>query len=254
MNTVTTHHVTRHSVAMHGVAAHQVARWSWVLTASLLAWSMSACSVLNPPATPPPAFFALDSAPTLTAPALNVQVPGPATASVPSASASASHPPTTSAARAPQLTLIINPPQAASGFDSQRMVYVRKAHQLEYFARNEWVDAPARMLGPLLVSAAQQTGAFAAVVLASGAASGDLRLSTELLQLQHNFQVSPSRVQVRLRVYLTHEKTRKVLAWQEFSAEAAAASDTPHGGVAAANVAVQQVLAQVARFLVERPQ
>jgi cholesterol transport system auxiliary component len=151
------------------------------------------------------------------------------------------------------LTLIISPPLAASGFDSQRIVYLRDAHHLEYFAHSEWVDPPARMLGPLLVSAAQQTGAFAAVVLASGTAAGDLRLSTDILQLQHNFQSQPSRVQLTLRAYLTDEKTRRVLAWQEFHAEVPAASDTPQGGVAAANRVVQEVLTQVAQFLVTRP-
>jgi len=115
------------------------------------------------------------------------------------------------------------------------------------------LNPPARMLGPLLVSAAQQTGAFAAVVLASGTAAGDLRLNTELLQLQHNFQTSPSRVQLRLRIYLSDEKTRKVLASKDFSAEAAAASDTPQGGVAAANAVVQQVLTQIAQFLADQP-
>jgi cholesterol transport system auxiliary component len=133
------------------------------------------------------------------------------------------------------------------------MVYVRQDHQLEYFAHNEWVDPPARMLEPLLVSAAQQTGAFAAVVLAPGAAAGDLRLNTDILRLQQNFQVHPSRVQLTLRVHLTDEKTRKVLAWQEFSADTPATSDTPPGGVAAANRAVQEVLTQLAQFLVNRP-
>ena len=103
------------------------------------------------------------------------------------------------------------------------------------------------------MSAAQRTGAFAAVVLASGTAAGDLRLSTELLQLQHNFQTQPSQVQLSLRVYLTDEKTRRVLAWQTLSAQEPACSDTPQGGVVAANQAVQAVLAQLAQFLINRP-
>lgn len=206
-----------------------VAGWARGLAVLLGVCSLCACSVLGKASSPPPAFYALDA------------VPGPATPSMPGATPDA------------LLTLIISPPRAASGFDSQRMVYVREDHQLEYFAHSEWVDPPARMLGPLLVSAAQQTGAFAAVVLASGAAAGDLRLNTDILRLQHNFQMSPSRVQLRLRVYLTDEKTRKVLAWKELSAEAVADSDTPQGGVVAANRAVQEVLTQVAQFLVNRP-
>jgi hypothetical protein len=90
-------------------------------------------------------------------------------------------------------------------------------------------------------------------VLASGTAAGDLRLSTDILKLQHNFQFRPSRVQLTLRVYLTDEKSRQVLAWKEISGEAPTTSDTPQGGVAAANVVVHEVLSQVAQFLIERP-
>jgi cholesterol transport system auxiliary component len=178
---------------------------------------------------PPTALYALDSAPAPSAKWLPGTAPGSS------------------------LTLIISPAHAASGFDSQRMVFLREDHQLEYFAHSEWVDPPARMLGPLLVSAAQQTGAFAAVVLASGTAVGDLRLTADILHLQHNFQMRPSRVQLTLRAYLTDEKTRRVLAWREFHGEAAATSDSPQGGVVAANRVVQEVLAQVAQFLVDRP-
>lgn len=212
---------------MNRVIRLNVATWARVLAVSLVLVSLGACSVLNKTSSPPPAFYALDSA--------------PITQTVPDAAPDS------------PLTLIISPTHAASGFDSQRIVYLRQAHQLEYFAHNEWVDPPARMLGPLLVSAAQQTGAFAAVVLASGTAAGDLRLNTELLQLQHNFQTSPSRVQMRMRVYLTDEKTRKVLAWKELSAEATAASGTPQAGVVAANLVVKDVLSQVAQFLRDRP-
>ena len=93
--------------------------------------------------------------------------------------------PRAAAAAAP--TLIVNPPHAAAGFDSPRIIYVREAHKLEYFAHSEWVDPPARMLAPLLVAAVENSGAFRAVVLTPSAAAGDLRLDTEIIRLQHEF-------------------------------------------------------------------
>jgi cholesterol transport system auxiliary component len=146
-------------------------------------------------------------------------------------------------------TLIINPPHAASGFDSQRIIYLRETHKLEYFARSEWVDSPARMLGPLLVSVIEKTGTFGAVVLSPASASGDLRLDVEIIRLQHNFQTEPSRVQLALRAYLFDDKTRRVLAWREFEGEAPSVSETAQGGVSAASIAVQSALDQLARFL-----
>ena len=128
---------------------------------------------------------------------------------------------------------------------------MRETHKLEYFAHSEWVDPPARMLTPLLVAAVENTGAFRAVVLTPSAAAGDLRLDTEIIRLQHEFQTQPSRVRFTLRAYLVDNKTRRVLAWREFDAVVPAASENPYGGVVAANRAVQTVLEDLAAFCAE---
>jgi cholesterol transport system auxiliary component len=191
--------------------------------AGLLLTLVGGCSALNPAATPHPSFYSLDS----------VRIETRATPS-----------PT-----AP--TLIVNPPHAASGFDSQRIIYVRAAHQLEYFAHSEWVDTPARMLAPLILSAVEHSGAFRAVVLTPSAAAGDMRLDTEIVRLQHEFASQPSRVRFTLRAYLVENTTRQVLAWREFDETVIATSEDPYGGVVAANLAVQSVLQQLASYCAE---
>ena len=193
--------------------------------ASLALTALGACSVLSPTETPPPVFYALDNACTASTSA----APAPA---VPASGA----------------TLVVSPPRAAAGFDSQRIIYLREPYKLEYFANNEWVDPPARMLGPLLVKAIEGTGAFRAVMQTPGSASGDMRLDTQVIRLQHEFDTRPSHVRFTLRAYLVDDKTRRVLAWREFDADVPAASDDPYGGVVAANKAVQTVLAELAAF------
>ena len=194
----------------------------------LCALTLGGCSVLQPSSPVQAHFYALQSQPTPLAP-----------------------PPALAAGRKLP-TLIVNPIYAAPGFDSARIIYMRSDNQLEYFAHNEWVEPPARMLGPLLVSALENTHAFGAVVLMPASAAGELRLNTELVRLQQNFLTQPSRVQVALRVHLIDDRTRKVLQWREFKAEAVAANETPQGGVAAANLAIQQILTDVATFLSKR--
>ena len=147
-------------------------------------------------------------------------------------------------------TLIVSPTHAAAGFDSQRIIYVRDAHKLDYFARSEWIDTPARMLAPL-VAAVENGGGFRAVVQTPSAAAGDIRLDTEILRLQHQFGESPSRVRFTLRAYLVDNATRRVLASREFDESVASSSEDPYGGVIAANRAVQKVLAQLATFCAE---
>lgn len=193
--------------------------------------TLSACSVLTPKATAPPAFYALDD------------------------TLAASARPTAASTPVGTQTLIVNPVRADSGFDSQRIIYLREPHKLEYFARSEWVDTPARMLGPLLVAALSQNGGFQAVVMASGSASADLRLDTEIVRLQQEFFNSPSSVRVTLRAYLVDEKTRRVVAWKEFDQRVDAGAENAQAGVVAANRAVHAVLGELAQFvqLIRKP-
>jgi cholesterol transport system auxiliary component len=208
---------------------HKPQALAWVgrpFLAGLMLLALGACSVLGPQATPPPTLYVLDSAPV--APAASPTSP-----------------------KGQALTLIVNPPFAAAGFDSPRIIYVRESHRLEYFAHSEWVDPPARMLGPLLVAAIENTGAFGAVVLTPGAAAGDLRLDTEIIRLQHDFSSLPSRVRFTLRATLVDDRTRRVLAGREFDGTVAATRDDPYGGVVAANRVVQTVLKDLSFFCAE---
>ena len=186
------------------------------------------CAGLLPKPAPQPSFYSLDSARARTGSIPRTQV---LTDTAP--------------------TLIVNPPHAAAGFDSQRIIYVREAHKLDYFARSEWIDTPARMLAPLIVAAIENSRAFSAVVQTPSAAAGDIRLDSEILRLQHNFADAPSRVRFTLRAYLVDNATRRVLASREFDETVVAASEDPYGGVVAANRAVQTVLEQLAKFCAE---
>ena len=202
------------------------ARWlPALLTASLLLGSCTGS--LLPKPTAPPARFTLD---------------GPAAPATP---------PHAPAAGAPALVVAV--PRAAPGFDSARMVYLRRPQELESFAFHEWVDTPARMLAPLMVRSLQASGAFSAVLLAPTAASGAWRLETELIRLQHDFSRAPSQVRLTLRAVLVDSTNRQVIAWREFDASVAATTDDPAGGAAAAHQAAQQVLAALAAFCADQP-
>jgi len=152
---------------------------------------------------------------------------------------------------APTLTLLVGNPRSSAGFDSQRMIYTRRAHTLEYFAHNEWVDTPARMLAPLLVAAVAESGAFRAVARMPSTADGALRLDTEVLVLQQEFLTQPSRVRFALRAELVADERRAVIASRVFEAEVAASADAPYAGVVAANQAVRDVLVRLAAFCAE---
>jgi cholesterol transport system auxiliary component len=187
---------------------------------------VSGCASLLPPPIPPPTLYSLDGGGT----------------EIKSA------PRELSTDMRPKPTLLVSTPHAAAGFDSQRIIYFREPHKLEYFAHSEWVDTPARMLSTLILNALDTYSVFQAVLPSSSAAGGELRLDTELVRLQQNFDSQPSRVRFTLRVSLLDGATRAVIASREFDETVAAPSDDPYGGVVAANRAVQIVLVQVANF------
>ncbi len=193
--------------------------------------ALGGCGSLLPAASPQPAFYALQA------------LPGPTVASrvpvrkvVPPAAAGA----------AP--VLVVHVPSAAPGFDSARIVYTQQPHRLEVFARHEWVDAPARMLAPLMVAELESSGSFSAVVLAPSAALGSLQLDTQLRRLQHEFGSSPSRVRLAMRAQLIHTSSRQVLATRDFEHVAISSSEDAPGGVAAAQAAVHAVLVEMASW------
>lgn len=149
------------------------------------------------------------------------------------------------------LTLLVNTPGARSGFDSARMIYLKKPHEIDYFSENQWVDNPARMLAPLLVQALESTAQYRAVVTSRSAVTADLRLDTELVRLQQEFLALPSQVRLTLRVQLIDMRSKAVLATREFDVTEPAPSDDPYGGVLAANRAVKTALQQIADFSVQ---
>ncbi|MCL5668620.1 MAG: ABC-type transport auxiliary lipoprotein family protein [Gammaproteobacteria bacterium] len=149
------------------------------------------------------------------------------------------------------LVLAVSTPRARPGFDTPRMAYLRQPHELDYFKANRWADTPARMLGPLLAQALEQTGSFRAVVQTPSAVPADIRLDTELIRLQHDFSTEPSQIQLTLRAQLIDVRSKRVLAVKLFDETEDAASGNPYGGVTAANRALQRVLAQLADFCVD---
>jgi cholesterol transport system auxiliary component len=149
---------------------------------------------------------------------------------------------------APEASVALGVPRARPGFDTAQMAYVRRAHEIEYFAKHRWADTPARMLAPLLVEALEQSGGFRSVTQAPGAVAAGLRLEVEIARLYQDFTARPSRIRFTLRAQVIDAGTRQVLATREFDETEAAPSDDAYGGVVAANRALERLLRQVVDF------
>lgn len=148
--------------------------------------------------------------------------------------------------------LLVSPVLSAAGFDSSDMAYMRKAHEIEYFANHRWADAPARMLDPLLVRAAEQSGLFGSVAEAGSGAKADLRLDSKLMHLQQVCRLDPCQLQLALRVTLVEVTAAKVIASRTLSVSEPLNGRNPYAGVEAANRAVARLLSELKGFLIQQ--
>jgi len=129
------------------------------------------------------------------------------------------------------------------------MAYMRHPHEVEYFALHRWVDSPARMLEPLLVRAAEQTGLFRSVSEAGGGTQVDLRLDSRLLYLLQVCRLEPSELQLALRVSLVEMDSGRVIGERTLSVSEPLEIRTPYAGVEAANRAVADLLSDLQGWL-----
>jgi cholesterol transport system auxiliary component len=145
--------------------------------------------------------------------------------------------------------LLVSQPQAEPGFETQRMVYVKRPFELEYYAVNQWADTPVRMFAPLMIHALTRSEAWRAVITLPSSIHGDYRLDTHGFLLQQEFLQQPSRMRVMVRAQLVDLKESTILSTRVFEAMENATSENPYGGVQAANRAVAGLLDQIDSWL-----
>lgn len=148
-------------------------------------------------------------------------------------------------ADAPTPILLVSLPQSDPGFDTQRMVFLKRRYELEYYSVNQWADTPARMLAPLLVETLSRRGGWRDVMLMPASIRGDYRLDTSSLVLQQEFLQQPSRVRLAARMQLINLKESRILGTRTLEVVEDTPSDDAYGGVLAANRAVAKWLDHV---------
>lgn len=147
--------------------------------------------------------------------------------------------------------LLIGVPLAEPGYETTKMVYLKRPYELEPYAVNQWADTPARMFASLMDEALNRTGAWRAVVPLPSSIRGDFRLDMYGFALQQEFIQDPSLVRVRVRAQLIDIRELRVVGTRAFEAVVNAPSGDAYGGVVAANQAVAALLDDMASWLKE---
>jgi cholesterol transport system auxiliary component len=147
-----------------------------------------------------------------------------------------------------KITLLVNTPTAAAGYDSRKMIYTKRPYELSEFALNQWAAPPAEMLETILVQKLNDTGRFHAIISNAYSANRQFILRTHLIELRQNFTVKPSQIQLSLQAELINAQDSKVINTGTFATSVPAVQNTPYGGVLAANKAADRLLNQIAEF------
>ena len=150
--------------------------------------------------------------------------------------------------------LLISKPDAMAGYRTEQMLYVKKPFALEPFAKNTWSNPPADMLYPLLVQRFQDSHAFRAITSSPYADKADYRLDTQLIQLHQNFLSKQSTLQLTAKVTLTRVSDNRVLASRLITENMPCKTNTPYGGVIAANQASRVFVEKTLDFVIRQVQ
>lgn len=146
-------------------------------------------------------------------------------------------------------TLLVTQTQAAAGYQSDDMLYIKKPFSLESFSKNGWVDPPANMFFPLLVQSLEQSNRFRAVASTPFAEPTNYRLDTQLIELHQNFLQRPSVIQLSVKATLSNAESAQIIASHIFRQQVPCPSDNPYGGVIATNTASQKITHDITRFV-----
>lgn len=145
-------------------------------------------------------------------------------------------------------SLLVLPPVTIPELSTEKMCYVIIPHQIDYFAKNQWIAPPSQMLMPLITQTINRTNAFAAVVSSPFVGNVDYRLNTELLAFQQEFLTKPSEFHMILSAQIINANNDRIIASSKFETMVRARTDNPYGGVMAATEATDIVLARLAGF------
>lgn len=148
-------------------------------------------------------------------------------------------------------SLFVSPPEALRGYDSIKMNYSTQPFEVKSFAHHAWLGSPASMIHPLLTQSFQNSGYFRAVSSGIYSDKTDYRLDTQLLMLQQNFMTQPSQMFLVMKLVFNDVKQSRVVASKIFQYRIPCPTDTPYGGVIAANEAVKRFTADAVKFVAE---
>ena len=145
------------------------------------------------------------------------------------------------------MRLVVGEPAAAPGLGTDRIPVVQDAQTLDFYANARWAAPAPEMIRSVIVEALQSTGALTVVGRRSVAIDPDVRLRTEIMDLQAVYSPGADIPTARVGLYATliTQPGREVLGSRRFVAEMRPAGAAVPEVVAALDRAADRAVADL---------
>lgn len=145
-------------------------------------------------------------------------------------------------------TLLVLDTTAASFYDTDQLVFSRKAGTRGQYQLARWTERPGKRFADLMRARLDQQSAWR-VSAAGGYVRGDMLLDTELVEFYHDAVNEPGHVRLELRAELVDLKQRSLLGRHTFEQKVPVASFDAVGAAQASNLAVSRALDELTAWL-----
>lgn len=149
----------------------------------------------------------------------------------------------------PRGVLLVPAPTCRPAYDTTRMAYRLRPHEVDFFERHEWAERPGQMLHPLLVRTLEAARCCAAVVAPPHTGAYDFVLRTQVDELVQDFTVRPP--QLRLALRITLGTPARTLAVRDVAFAEPMRQENAPAGVEAANEAAAKALRAIAQAVID---
>ncbi len=147
-------------------------------------------------------------------------------------------------------TLLVTTPETNAMYNNNQIAYTQNPYQISYYAKSYWADTPANMIQQLMIQTLQNTHFYHAIIPQANMGRYDYILNSQLLELEQDFLVSPTRERFKFSIQLVRAADNHVMATKQFSVSIPTHQNNAYGAVIAANKAVSIGLLQMTNFLI----
>jgi ABC-type uncharacterized transport system auxiliary subunit len=149
------------------------------------------------------------------------------------------------------LNLVIKDSRADSFVFSHKIVFSSSPYEQGFYQYASWVESPPIRLPQILIAALEESGRFRSVSHISSAVTGDMQMSSVLLEFYQDTSAEPGSVHVKIQAELAGAGGRKFIAQRTFEKEVPAASFDAEGAVQAFSRAVKEIFQDMQLWMLQ---